>query len=107
MRTGNSGAWFYGGEKSAGSGNVASLLICLYAGAGLVTAIATYLASRRIAKFPPSRTVRIVASVVAGAIWPLVLLGLAQAAVVVLYVKYAKPREQPADAYSESVDARF
>jgi hypothetical protein len=48
-----------------------------------------------------------VASVVAGVIWPLVLLGLAQAAVVVLYVKYAKPREQPADAYSESVDARF
>jgi len=63
--------------------------------------------SRRIAKFSPSRPVRIVASLVAGVIWPIVLLGLAQAAVVVLYVKYAKPREQPADVYTESVDARF
>ena len=86
---------------------MASLLICLYAAAGLATAIAAYVASRRVAKFPPSRTVRISASLVAGVIWPIVLVGLAQAGVVVLYVKYAKPREQPADDYSESVEARF
>lgn len=86
---------------------MALLLIWLYAGAGLVTAIAAYVASRRVAKFPPSRTVRISASIVAGAIWPIVLVGLAQAGIVILYVKYARPREQPADEYSESVEARF
>ncbi len=86
---------------------MASLLMWLYAGAGLVTAVAAYVASRRVAKFPPSRAVRVTASIVAGVIWPIVLVGLAQAGVVMLYVKYAKPREQPADEYSESVDARF
>jgi hypothetical protein len=84
-----------------------SMLIYLYAGAGVVTAIAAYFASRRIAKLAPSRTVRIVTSLIAGALWPLVLVGLAQVGVVVLYVKYAKPREVPADQSPESVEARF
>jgi hypothetical protein len=84
------------------------MLIYLYAGVGIVTAIAAYVASGRIAKFSPSRLVRIVTSIVAGALWPIVLVGLAQVGVVVLYVKYAKPREAPADRFStETIEARF
>lgn len=83
------------------------MLYYVYAGVAVLTAIAAYFASRRIAKIPPSRLVRIFTSLVAGALWPLVLVGLAQVAVVVLYVKYAKPREAPADQSAESVEARF
>jgi hypothetical protein len=85
-----------------------SMLIYLYAGVGIVTAVAAYVASRRISRFSPTRTVRIVTSLVAGALWPIVVVGLAQVAVVVLYVKYAKPRELSANqGATESIDARF
>lgn len=84
-----------------------STLIYVYAGAAILTAIAAYVASRRISVIAPSRTVRVLTSLVAGALWPIVLVGLAQVGVVVLYVKYAKPREQPVDQYSETVESRL
>jgi hypothetical protein len=86
------------------------MLIYMYMGAGLVTAIAAFVASPRIAIVLPSRTVRISTSVVAGALWPIMLVGLAQVGVVLLYVKYAAyttPFEEPADQYFETALARF
>ena len=83
------------------------MLITVYAIAGIATAIVAFGASRRIARFAPSLNVRIVTSVIAGALWPIVLVGLAQAGCVVLYVKYAKPRQLATEQYAEPVDARL
>jgi hypothetical protein len=86
---------------------VDSVLILVYAIVGIAIATAAFALSRRIAKFAPSLPVRIVTSLIAGVLWPIVLVGVAQAGAVVLYVKYAKPRELAAEGYTDAVDAHL
>lgn len=81
--------------------------IALYLVPAIAVAIASWYVSKRFASFdPPSAAVRVLAAVAAGALWPLVLIGVAQLQLVRVIARRIRATSKASTPSAQTADVQ-